>query len=84
MAKPVIYVTGFGPFQGHTVNPSQLIIEQLKNSNLDTELDVELCTDVYNVCYKEAESVSCQWEKLCPRVCTLTIYIPFAVLFTRS
>ena len=44
-----VYLTGFGPFSGHEINPSEIIARKLRSYKFDFALDV----DVFEVEYEK-------------------------------
>ncbi|MPC48667.1 Pyroglutamyl-peptidase 1 [Portunus trituberculatus] len=72
-SKPVIFVTGFGPFAGHTINASQSAVELLAKGNLEEELGVRLVTEILEVEYNYVKkTVPQRWKELVPK---LTIHV---------
>ncbi|XP_063861913.1 pyroglutamyl-peptidase 1-like [Scylla paramamosain] len=72
-SKPVIFVTGFGPFAGHPTNASQSAVELLAKGNLEEELGVRLVTDILKVEYEYVKkTVPQRWKELMPK---LTIHV---------
>ena len=68
-SKPVIYVTGFGPFAGHTVNASKSAVELLAKENIEEELGVRLVTEILEVEYDYVkETIPRKWKELKPKV----------------
>lgn len=66
---PIIYVTGFGPFQSHPVNASQVAVENLKNQNLESDLGVKLVTETVKVEYDYVKkTIPQRWKELNPKV----------------
>lgn len=72
-SKPVIFVTGFGPFAGHPINASQSAVELLAKGNLEEELGVRLVTEILKVEYDYVKkTVPQRWKDLVPK---LTIHV---------
>lgn len=66
---PIIYVTGFGPFESHPVNASQVAVENLKNQNLESDLGVKLVTEIVKVEYDYVKkTIPQRWKELKPKV----------------
>lgn len=65
--KPVIYLTGFGPFGPHVRNASEAAVNLVSRSSLASELGVELVTEILDVDYaKTLNLVPQQWEQRKP------------------
>nr|XP_053641447.1 pyroglutamyl-peptidase 1-like [Cherax quadricarinatus] len=72
-SRPVIYVTGFGPFPSHAVNASQLAVDGLANFNLEEELGVKLVTETMKVEYNYVQkTIPQRWANLKPK---LTVHV---------
>lgn len=68
-SKPVIFVTGFGPFAGHSINASESAVELLAKGNLEEELGVRLVTEILKVEYNYVKkTVPQRWKELVPKV----------------
>ncbi|XP_042238468.1 pyroglutamyl-peptidase 1-like [Homarus americanus] len=71
--RPLVYVTGFGPFPSHDVNASQLAVEGLMNTDLESELGVKLVTEIVKVEYDYVQKIVPQrWKDLQPK---LTVHV---------
>lgn len=69
-SRPVIFVTGFGPFPGHPTNASQSSVELLAEENIEEELGVRLVTEIVRVEYDYVKKIIPQrWKELKPKVC---------------
>lgn len=67
--RPIIVVTGFGPFGIHSKNASWEAVSLLPHMNLEEEFDVTLVTNEIPVAYDEVnEKVPELWEKYNPLV----------------
>ncbi|XP_045605877.1 pyroglutamyl-peptidase 1 [Procambarus clarkii] len=72
-SRPVVYVTGFGPFPSHAVNASQMAVEGLLNSKLEKELGVKLVTETVKVEYDYVQKIVPErWRSLKPK---LTVHV---------
>ncbi|XP_071545728.1 pyroglutamyl-peptidase 1 isoform X1 [Panulirus ornatus] len=71
--RPIIYVTGFGPFSSHAVNASQMAVEGLVDQDLERELGVKLVTEILKVEYNYVQkTIPQRWEDLNPK---LTVHV---------
>ncbi|XP_066967724.1 pyroglutamyl-peptidase 1 [Macrobrachium rosenbergii] len=71
--RPIIYLTGFGPFPPHGVNPSQVAVEHLDVTKLEEELDVKVVKEIIPVEYEKVTKVVKQrWKELKPK---LTVHV---------
>ncbi|KAK4315683.1 hypothetical protein Pmani_000469 [Petrolisthes manimaculis] len=67
--RPIIYVTGFGPFDSHPVNASQIAVEKLVKQNLESDLGVKLVTEIVKVEYEYVKkTVPQRWKELKPKL----------------
>ncbi|XP_068232635.1 pyroglutamyl-peptidase 1 [Palaemon carinicauda] len=71
--KPIIYLTGFGPFPPHYVNASQVVVEHLDVARLERELGVKVVKEILAVEYDKVTKVVPQrWKELKPK---LTVHV---------
>lgn len=71
--RPVIYVTGFGPFSGHAINASQLAVELLPREDIEEKLGVRLITEIVEVEYEYVKkTIPQRWKKYMPK---LTVHV---------
>ena len=74
--KPVVLVTGFGPFGPHKINASWEVVKLLAKLNIDTELGINLIIKEIPVDYKYVrENVPLFWELYKPQVRYLSVFL---------
>lgn len=67
--RPIIFVTGFGPFSSHTVNASQMAVQGLADQELERDLGVKLVTEIVKVEYDYVKkTIPQRWKDLNPKV----------------
>ncbi|KAK2722145.1 pyroglutamyl-peptidase 1-like [Artemia franciscana] len=72
--KPVVLVTGFGPFREHKINASWEAVKYLSNlKDIETDLGIKLITKEIPVEYNYVlEQIPELWHEICPDI---TIHI---------
>ncbi|KAF2364217.1 Peptidase C15 pyroglutamyl peptidase I-like [Trinorchestia longiramus] len=67
--KPVIYLTGFGPFSGFSVNASDAAVSLVVKTNLASDLGVRLVSETLDVDYCQTQNIVPQrWSSLKPKL----------------
>lgn len=76
--KPIVLVTGFGPFVNHPVNASWEAVKAMDRERIEKKYDVELVQLEIPVTYENVdEFVPALWETHTPKVskCLINKYI---------
>lgn len=68
--KPMVLVTGFGPFANHPVNASWEAVKLIKKEELEKKLNIELVLLEIPVTYENVDEFApALWETHTPKVC---------------
>lgn len=85
--RPVVVVTGFGPFGIHSKNASWEAVKLLPHMNLETECDVTLVMKEIPVAYDEVDQIiPTLWQEHKPLVeyrCVFTEIFGERITFRR-
>lgn len=69
MFKPIVLVTGFGPFADHPVNASWEAVKLMNKDEIEKKLNIELVQLEIPVTYENVdEFVPALWETHSPKV----------------
>lgn len=75
--KPIVLVTGFGPFTSHPVNASWEAVKLMNKEELEKKHNIELVQLEIPVTYSNVdEFVPALWETHTPKVCIETSFYP--------
>lgn len=70
MFKPLVLITGFGPFSNHPVNASWEGVKLMNREEIEKKLNIELVLLEIPVTYENVdEFVPALWKTHTPKVC---------------